>query len=665
LNKFLFIFIVILISSNNLFSKDELTESQPEILFKFDNLKKTQEKFKLQLEFNKGILHLEKGEYKEAIKIFKETSSLLKIPSFLNIGIAYYKLNQIENALLYLNNIFEFKDAVRTNTYSYISTCFYLYQIKKDRQYLETIIEVTSKYKNLTEHSKRMVADTYIILKDYERALKILNSMEFPMQLKIAMLYLKLHDYSSAEQRLEKAKAETLNPERKNIILWLMVYRDLKSNELEKLKEHIEEIRKVKEYFKTNLDYPLEIYFNKNKYTAKEYLKFITQFDSNRKTDFLFYFAPFIFSDNEEILYDISKGFIFKNRQNVESLERMVKYNSRFIDILKEDPITRVNKLKDYITDNSNSYVYYNLALCYAQIDDFHKAYKFFTKAYKLNPGNKLYAVMTIISANRINEKISDLEYIEQNIRSDEGMYRYFGQEVYKIFINEKFENQFAPLNYRDTIFYKSLDYLIKLSENNIDINHPLFKDHYKDPLVYLIKSTIRRDGENDYNYFARLQDYTPLKINSNFLQAPIVVTRYYIDLLKAIGLFEKADLNLTNDENPSYLRTRALMFLHEGKPLEALNILEDLQKRYKLEDKYTMYLIVAAYLEADRLNEASLQISLIKAILKDSSADFLTGVQLIQELKLGSVSQYFNKPYLDDLIDFKIDKFDELLESL
>ncbi len=665
MRKVLFVFLIILTFSSDLLSKDELTESQPEILFKFDNLKKTQEKFRLQLEFNKGILHLEKGEYKEAIKIFKETSSLLKIPSFLNIGIAYYKLNQIENALLYLNNIFEFKDAERTNTYSYISTCFYLYQIKKERKYLETIIEVTSKFKNLTEHSKRMVADTYIILKDYERALKILNSMEFPMQLKIAMLYLKLHDYSSAEQRLEKAKAETLNPERKNIILWLMVYRDLKSNQLEKLKEHIEEIRKVKEYFKTNLEYPLEIYFNKNKYTTKEYLKFVTQLDTNRKIDFLFYFAPFIFSDNEEILYDISKGFIFKNRQNVESLERMVKYNSRFIDILKEDPITRVNKLKDYITDNSNSYVYYNLALCYAQIDDFHKAYNFFTKAYKLNPGNKLYAVMTIISASRINVKISDLDYIEQNIRSDEGMYRYFGQEVYKIFINEKFENQFAPLNYRDTIFYKSLDYLIKLSENKADINHPLFKDHYKDPLVYLVKSTIRRDGENDYNYFARLQDNTPLKINSNFLQAPIVITSYYIDLLKALGLFDKADLNLNENENPSYLRTKALTLLHEGKPLESLKILENLQKEYKLEDKYTMYLIVAAYLEAGKLNEASLQISLIKAILKDSSADFLTGVQLIQELKLGSVSQYFNRPYLDDLIDFKIDKFDELLESL
>jgi len=86
-------------------AKEDNIDSQPEILFKHDKLKKNQEKFRLQVEFNKAILLLEQGKYKKSIKILKETSSILKIPSFLNIGIAYYKLNQIENALLYLNNI--------------------------------------------------------------------------------------------------------------------------------------------------------------------------------------------------------------------------------------------------------------------------------------------------------------------------------------------------------------------------------------------------------------------------------------------------------------------------------------------------------------------------------------------------------------------------------
>jgi hypothetical protein len=444
-----------------------------------------------------------------------------------------------------------------------------------------------------------------------------------------------------------------------------MVFRDLKSNQLEKLKEHLSLINQRKKRFKINFKYPLQIFFNKHKYTAKQYLEFVTNFSKDRRISFMFYFAPFIFSDNEEILYDISKGFIFKDKQNVKSLEQMVSYNSKFINIIKEDPIIRVSKLKQYIKEDSNSYVYYNLALSYAQINDFHNAYKYFSKAYKLNPGNKLYSIMTLISAKKIDKKIKDLEYIEQNIKSKNGMYKYFGQELYKIFLNEEFVVNFEPLTYRQTIFYKSLDYLNKLSKNQVDLTHSLFTDHYKDPLIYLMKHTIRKKDENDYIYFSRLQDTIPLKINNNFLEGPLIITQFYIDLLKSIGLFYKADLTLKGEGSPSYQRTKALRELHDNRPKITLEIINELQKHYKLEDKYTMYLIVAALLEAGEYNNASIQISLIRAILKDPGADFLTGVQLIQDLKLNAISRYFKEPYVDSLIDFRLLNFDTLLESL
>ena len=664
MKKFLLALVVVFFNIS-LFAKSDSIDSQPEILFRYDKLKKNQENFRLQVEFNKAILLLEKGEYLKSIKILKETSSILKIPSFLNIGIAYYKLNQIENSLLYLNNIYEYKEGAITNTYSYISACFYLYQIKKEKIYLERIVDITKKFKNLSEHSKRLIVDTYIILKDYEKALSILNTMDYQMELKKAMLHLKLQDYIKAEQSLLKAKENTLNQETKNQVLWLMIFRDLKSNELEKLKEHIEELKTVKDDFKMNLKHPLEIFFNKYKYTSSEYLEFVTNFKNDRKIDFMFYFAPFIFSDNEEILYDTSKGFIFKDKQNVQSLEQMVSYNSKFIDIIQDDPILRVSKMKRIIKEDSNSYIYYNLALCYAQINDFKNAYNYFSKAYKLNPGNKLYAVMTLVSAKKIHKKLSDFEYIEQNIKSENGMYAYFGQTIYKIFLDNSSESEVKPLSYKDTVFYNALDYLAKLSENKIDLTHPLFLENYKDPLVYLMKSTIRREGENDYNYFARLQDNIPLKINNNFLEGSLIVTKFYIDLLKAIGLFYKADLNLNGEQSPSYLRTKALINLYNNKPEETVSILEYLRKEYSLEDKYSMYLTVSAFLEAGKYNDASVQISLIKAILNDPGADFLIGVQLIQELKLTSASQYFNEAYLDSLIDFRLVNFDQLLESL
>lgn len=647
------------------FSNEGKIDSQPEILFKYDKLKENQEKLRLQVEFNKAILLLEKEEYKKAIETFKVTSELLKVPSFLNIGIAYYKLGQIDNALLYLNNIYDYKEAIYSETYSYISASYYLYLIKKERKYLETIVNITKKFKTLTEHSKRLVVDTFILLKDYELALKILETMEFPMNMKKALLHLKLKDYIKAERYLQRAKEESFNQSRTNLILWLMVYRDLKANDIQKLLDRLKELEKVKDTFKVNQEYPLKIFFNKAKYTPSEYLNFVTKFDKDRKIDFLFYFAPFVFSDKQEILYDISKGFIFNSEQNVESLEQMVKYNAKFIEIIQEDPIIRVNKMQSFLKEDSNSYIYYNLALCYAQISDFHNAYKYFSKAYKLNPGNKLYSVMTLITAEKINRDIKDKEYIVQNIKSKDGMYKYFGQTVYKEYIEPKFKVIFDPLTYNQTIFYKALDYLDKLAVNKITLEHPLFEEHYKDPLVYLMKSTIRREGENDYNYFARLQDKTPLNINNNFLEGPLVITKYYIDLLKAIGLFHKADLSLAGEESPSYLRTKALRELHNSKPKESLQILYSLQKKYKLEDKYTMYLIVASQLEDDKYNEALLQISLIKAILKDPGADFLTGVQLVQDLKLNSASQYFIEPYKDSLIDFKLLNFDSLLESM
>lgn len=658
----LIIFILPLLS----FSNEQKIDSQPEILFKYDKLKEDQEKFRLQVEFNKAILLLEKEEYKEAIEIFKTTSKLLKIPSFLNIAIAYYKLEQSDNALLYLNNIYNYKEAMYTDTYSYISASYYLYMIKEERKYLETIIDTSKKFKNLTEHSKRLVVDTFILLKDYERALKILETMQYPMNIKKALLYLKLKDYISAERYLQRAMEKTLNQDKKNLILWLMIYRDLKANNITKLLDKIKELDKVKDGFKINREYPLKIFFNKAKYTPKEYLDFVTKFNEDRKIDFLFYFAPFVFSDKQEIIYDTAKGFIFKNEQNVQSLEEMIKYNSKFIDIIQDDPIIRVNKMKKFIKEDSNSYMYYNLALCYAQIADFHNAHKYFEKAYKLNPGNKLYSSMALVSAKKIDKNIKDKEYIEQNIKSRNGMYKYFGQAIYKEYLNPKFTNAFDPLDYSQTIFYKALDYLDKINKNSVTTEHLLFKDHYKDPLVYLMKSTVRKEGENDYRYFARLQDETPLSINNNFLEGPLVVTRYYIDLLKALGLFYKADLSLnTSIVNPSYLRTKALMLLHENDAKKSLKILNLLQKRYKLEDRYTMFLVVAAQLEAEKYNDALLQISLIKAVLKDNAADFLTGVQLVQDLKLNSASQYFKEPYLDSLIDFKIENFDKLLESL
>jgi len=664
--KFLLLFLTSLILPLSSFSEEKsVIDSQPEILFQFEKLKKNQENISLQVDFNKAILYLESNEYEKAIELFKKTGKILKIPSFLNIGIAYYKMDSIHNAKVYLNKIYDLEEAAFSNTYSYMSAAYYLYKINNNKKYLEKIISVGKKHKKLSEHAKRVMSDTYIILKQYEKAIEILNSMDYPMDLKKALLYIKLKNYVKAEVYLNKVKDNTVNKKRIDEIIWFMIYRDLKANELDKLEEHLDILNDRKAFFDTNFEIPLVIYFNKNKFRPKDYLNFVTQFNQDRIIDSIFYFAPFVFSDNDEIIYDSSKGFIFKSKQNLSSLEDMVEYNAKFIELIKLDPIIRVTKLKKLITKDTKSYVYYNLALCYAQIDDFHNAYKYFRKAYKINPGNKLFSVMTLISAKRINIRVPEKVYIESNITSSKGLYNYFGQTLYQLVLNPKVVIDVEPKHFTKSIFYKALNYLDNNMKKNVQPNEPLFVENFKDPYVYLLRLVLRKKDESDYLYFSRLQDSIPLDLNNNFLEGPLIITQYYVDVLKALGLFGKADMNMAGKHSPSYLRTKALRDLHGNNAPATVSILEYLQETYDLEDKYTMYLMVAGLLESGRYNDASLQISLIKALLDDDGADFLTGVQLIQELKISSAKQFLDTPYRDSLIDFNLVNFDKYLEEL
>lgn len=649
----------------SLYAQDDLIESQPEIIFQFEKLKKSQENLALQIDFNKAVLHLSKNEYEEAIKLFEKTSKILEVPSYLNMGIAYYKMNSIDNAIVYLNKIYEKQENINIHTFPYMAACYYLYQISKDNKYLDTIVKISKKFKNLSEHSKRMLSDTYIILKEYENALEVLNTMDYPTDLKKGLIYLKLKDYEKASILLKKAKEQNVNPNTVDKILWLLSFTYLKMNNIDQLKDTLDLINDRKNTFKANSELPIEIFFNKNKFTSKQYLDSVIKFDENRKIDFVFYFAPFIFSDSQEIIYDSIKGFIYNQKENIVNLEEMVDYNAKFLKIVKEDPIIRVSELEKMLTKDTKSYIFYNLALSCAQINDFNNAFKYFERAYKLNPGNKLYSTMYLISANRINVKIKDKEYIETNIKSENGLYNYFSKEIYKLFINPQYTSADKPLEYENTIFFKALDFLNAMQKGTVTENHMLLDEHFKDPLTFLIKMVQRRKGESDYTYYARLQDSIPLTLNNQFLEGPLIITRYYVDILKGLGIFSKADMKISGKTTPSYLRTKALIDLHFNSPDEAIKTLEYLQSEYKLEDKYTMYLMVAALLEAGRYNDASIQISLIKAILNDQDADFLIAIQLIEELKISSAKQFLIQPYLDSLIDFKLIGFDEYLESL
>jgi hypothetical protein len=148
-------------------------------------------------------------------------------------------------------------------------------------------------------------------------------------------------------------------------------------------------------------------------------------------------------------------------------------------------------------------------------------------------------------------------------------------------------------------------------------------------------------------------------------LKGAIFITNYYIDVVKALGVFNKVDFEIEDETAPTYLRTDALIKLHHGKAVRSIKILENLQQKYNLYDKYTSEILIAAFLMAKDYSNAFATIGMLQFEQEDPDAKFLSAVQLIQTLKLNGALQFLKFKYEGDLIDFRIVGFEEYLESL
>lgn len=321
---------------------------------------------------------------------------------------------------------------------------------------------------------------------------------------------------------------------------------------------------------------------------------------------------------------------------------------------------------KKYDTD---SFEYYNLGLSYAQVYDYNNAFKYFKKAYNLDHANKLYSVMTILTAKRLNKKLNkrDEEILRSNISSNNGKFIYLGKYLYKIFEvpSTKLDPKTLTNSDKKSIFFRSLLFLDKIRKNKIDINEPLFVEFSKDPLVSLLKLVTKRKNENNYLYKSRLQDSLPKIYNNNFLNTSLITTDYYFDILRALGLFNRIDFNIPHNFSPSYIRAKAIVNLYQGNPLETIKLITKIQKDYDYKAVDSHYILVAAYLSSSKKDLAYLLLSELEFIYYDKDARFFSGVKLISDLKVETIEEYFRYKLKGKLIDFKLKDFDDYLESL
>jgi len=161
------------------------------------------------------------------------------------------------------------------------------------------------------------------------------------------------------------------------------------------------------------------------------------------------------------------------------------------------------------------------------------------------------------------------------------------------------------------------------------------------------------------------MQDTRPNIYNNIFLKGSLIITDYYLDTLHSLGIFNKTNFSIDGDVSPSYLRTRAIVKLYQGDPKRSIELINLIQKKYKLDSVDSFYILAAAYLSSGKKSLAYITLSELELVYSDYDARFLAGVRLLQEKKFNTAPQYFRSKLNGNFIDFRLNNFDSFLESL
>ncbi len=654
-----------------------LLQAEDAILFNYgssidvnlNKIQKTQTKLHLQYIYNQGVKELQNKNYNQAISNFEQTLQTIKVPSLLNLGISYYNLNQTDEAISNFEQILNIKNITKYDHFAYLSANYYLFLTTQNTAYANNALDSFYNRKLSTQLSKLLIIDLHILLKQYAKSILLLEKLDKKNDFKLGILYAKIKQYNKAQKYLTLAYNNALLQDRKNDILWVKIFIDLKSNNLMVLKEDLNSLSKRKKGFKSHIKMPLKIFFNQNIKTKDEYLKDLLKLKISTKIDLIYYFAPYLFFDDENIMYSLAPKLA--SNQSPEQYKYMLEYSKKILNILKMDPIKRSIAMQEDIDQKTDtfSYEYYNLALSYAQIKDYKRAYDNFLKAYRLNKGNNLYIAMVLATHKKVDiplDKEEEIVMIKQ-LTSKQGDYDYFAKQIFNIINNDYYDLKDLPISamHKNSLFYRALTFLDNYNLKSKKALSVFKIQDGKDAMVSLFMMLENTKHLNRANYIAKVQNALPTKYNEYYLKNAWIVSDFYIKMLRAFSLFEGANLEITDNNNPTYLKIKAYVYLFSNKAKVARVLLTLLQERYNLEDIDTNYYLACSMLDVgDEANAWSVFLDM-EYKYKNKDAKFLNGLRLLSDLKIDSAINKFTSKYNGEMVDFSLENYETLLQTL
>lgn len=620
----------------------------------------------------KANLLYERGNKEEALNVYKRISTFNEAISYYNIGVAKLKEKNYQGALdsfkkaidngeqRCVSSINAAVSALELNKKDlfkyYIDLAFTYLPMESNSPLYSYYVGVVNYYKNYYYESLASLTHPNSIHYTYEQnylASKIFASINMNAKavnvleknakkedaLTLGLLYARLGEFKAAKNYLTKAGSHSENPLHVKAALALV---ENKLGQLETSANLMDALYKKYDENATKI-YPIKTTLKDSLFDvniAQHDFDKTLFFDDERTYGLLFYFAPFkVFNAKQTIDY-IRKGSmnIF-----IDEIGPALSY------LKKSSTISKVNisisagikKALNYHTEQANqiflkmintypkhSILHYNLALTFAQMANFEKAHKHFTKSYHLDNNNYLAGAFAIMTGNLIHKDIKKLkEDIKSSITNDTSLEE---TNIFMSLIHLTENNQLSLTRWLEE---KKDETPLNLIFDTIIAQKTFNEKEYrqkatlltsilpKDIMANIINFNVKNKKNDIKKYAKAIQiDFKKLDLDySAFYYGPRIVQESYVKLLQIGGLLyhERIKLiekmELEKNDVAGIMQTLAYLSIHTHNFEEAYvlynKLIDDLGKN----DSATIFLAAVASIGANHSENAVALLELSK----------------------------------------------------
>ncbi|HEH5267873.1 TPA: tetratricopeptide repeat protein [Campylobacter coli] len=611
--------------------------------------------------YNLGVSQMNEGKFDEAFDSFKKAIANGENQSVaaINAAVCALKLNDKEKFKYYIDlaQVYLPKEG-KSKLYDY-----YLALINYYKGYYPEALQMLQRVNSepYTDVAKYLSAKIYAKMDFDAKSVQQLNTQgSFEPSLSLGLLYARMGEYDKAKIALNTA----MKIERDfNQSLSALTLVDIKTGDFQDMLLRLQDTyRNDEDKYKILDRYKIKVRLNKELFNiAIAQRNFSNDILKKQKDQFdlLFYFAPYqVFDSKQASLYikkanitnfvdDSSDGQSYLARSQALSSAN-VKISNIINDALNQK-LRLANKefqalLEDY---PEHSILQYNLALTYAQMQNYELAYKHFSSSYHLNPKNYLAGAFAMFCGKLSDNDTTKLYHeILDNIAADSNFKANMQKNMlflangdYISMLPYLDENgQKTPLNLIfETIIAKNNNL-----NNQVDVRIAKLRSELPQDIVANIlyfnslnsNLNIKEYAQNAQIHFKNLQvDYRSVFGGSN------IARELYVNLMHIAGLLNlerqkfKTLINTSKVKDEGMIQTLAYLDIFAQQYEESYALYNTLIDEYGAKDSRTLFLASVAAVGANNPNSAIALLQLSKLTDKNNKESKVALGLLYQEV--------------------------------